>query len=177
MSNARYEIINNKDGTGYYVKKQDAGKPRLDLVPLEIIEAIGDVMTEALKVYEEESWRTVEPKRYIAAFTRHWIKYRMVGDSDVSIEDKRFNKLFKDIKDYSKIKVRALEPRIRQLAYEESQEWPKNNNMISRDEEYKDIMRELEIEVKDFAEKNYSWNYPYYAERITKIIFEQRVYK
>jgi len=76
MSNARYEIIDNKDGTGYYVKKQDAGKPRLDLVPLEIIEAIGDVMTEALKVYEEESWRTVEPKRYIAAFTRHWIKYR-----------------------------------------------------------------------------------------------------
>ena len=94
--------------------------------------------------------------KYLADKGR-WAAYKtfckMVGDSDVSIEDKRFNKLFKDIKDYSKIKVRALEPRIRQLAYEESQEWPKNNNMISRDEEYKDILVDLEQEVKEFAEK------------------------
>jgi hypothetical protein len=80
----------------------------------------------------------------------------MVGNSEVSIEDKRFNKLFKDIKEYSKIKARALEPRIKQLAYEESQEWPENNNMISRDEEYKDIRAGLEQEVKDFAEKRMS---------------------
>lgn len=76
-----------------------------------------------------------------------------INEEGLSMEDKRFKKIFADIKAYSKIKVRALEPRIRQLAYEESQEWPKNNNMISRDQEYKDIMRELEIEVKDFSEK------------------------
>jgi len=81
---------------------------------------------------------------------------KMSGNDEVSIEDKRYNKLFKDIKDYSKIKVRALEPRIKQLAYEESQEWPENNNMISRDQEYKDIRAELEQEVKEFAEKRMS---------------------
>jgi len=89
-----------------------------------------------------------------------WSAYKtfckMSGNDEVSIEDKRFNKLFKDIKDYSKIKVRALEPRIKQLAYEESQEWPENNNMISRDQEYKDIRAELEQEVKEFAEKRMS---------------------
>ena len=57
--------------------KHDGGKPRLDLVPPEIIEAVGTVMTHGAEKYGEASYRDVEPKRYRAALMRHickWLK-------------------------------------------------------------------------------------------------------
>ena len=57
--------------------KHDGGKYRLDLVPPEIIEAVGGVMTHGAEKYGEGSYRRVEPKRYRAALMRHickWIK-------------------------------------------------------------------------------------------------------
>ena len=58
--------------------KFDNGKPRCDLVPAEIIEAIGAVRTYGVQKYGEEySYRKVEPKRYRAALMRHicaWLK-------------------------------------------------------------------------------------------------------
>ena len=58
--------------------KFDNGKPRLDLVPAELIEAVGIVRTYGVKKYKDEfSYRKVEPKRYRAAFMRHvcaWLK-------------------------------------------------------------------------------------------------------
>ena len=57
--------------------KHDGGKPRLDLVPPEIIEAVGTVMTHGAEKYGEASYRSVEPKRYRAALMRHickWLK-------------------------------------------------------------------------------------------------------
>lgn len=57
--------------------KHDGGKARLDLVPPEIIEAVGAVMTHGAEKYGEGSYRNVEPKRYRAALMRHvckWLK-------------------------------------------------------------------------------------------------------
>ena len=58
--------------------KFDSNKPRLDLVPPEIIEAVGTVRTYGVQKYGEEySYRKVEPKRYRAALMRHicaWLK-------------------------------------------------------------------------------------------------------
>lgn len=57
--------------------KHDGGKARLDLVPPEIIEAVGVVMTHGAEKYGEGSYRNVEPKRYRAALMRHickWLK-------------------------------------------------------------------------------------------------------
>lgn len=57
--------------------KHDGGKARLDLVPPEIIEAVGTVMTHGAEKYGEGSYRRVEPKRYRAALMRHickWLK-------------------------------------------------------------------------------------------------------
>jgi len=51
--------------------KLDGGKPRLDLLPVKALEAVGDAMTYGLTKYEEDSWRGVEPKRYVAAALRH----------------------------------------------------------------------------------------------------------
>ena len=57
--------------------KHDGGKPRLDLVPPEIIEAVGEVMTHGAEKYGEGSYKRVDSKRYRAALMRHickWLK-------------------------------------------------------------------------------------------------------
>ena len=59
-----------------YKNKKDEGKLRLDLVPPEAIEAIGETMEFGLKKgYELESWRKVEVERYRAAMMRHICNY------------------------------------------------------------------------------------------------------
>lgn len=65
--------------------KHDGGKYRLDLVPPEIIEAVGAVMTHGAEKYGEGSYKRVEPKRYRAALMRHickWLKDPHGKDSD-----------------------------------------------------------------------------------------------
>lgn len=52
--------------------KADFGKPRLSLVPLEILPAIAQVREYGNAKYgDSESWRRVEPERYIDALLRH----------------------------------------------------------------------------------------------------------
>lgn len=56
--------------------KADAGKPRLSLVPTEIIVAIARVREYGLKKYgTSESWKQVEPERYRDAMLRHALAY------------------------------------------------------------------------------------------------------
>lgn len=65
--------------------KHDGGKPRLDLVPAEIIEAVGVVMTHGIEKYGEGSYKNVNPKRYRAALMRHickWLKEPHGVDED-----------------------------------------------------------------------------------------------
>ena len=65
--------------------KHDGGKPRLDLVPPELIEAVGIVMTHGAEKYGEASYRNVEPIRYRAALMRHickWLKDPHGKDED-----------------------------------------------------------------------------------------------
>ena len=65
--------------------KHDGGKLRLDLVPAELIEAVGAVLTHGAKKYGENSWQKVAPKRYRAALMRHickWLKNPFGKDSD-----------------------------------------------------------------------------------------------
>lgn len=59
---------NGKEGTA----KADDGKPRLDLVPPGIIEAVGVIRTYGTAKYKDpDNWRRVEPERYTAALMRH----------------------------------------------------------------------------------------------------------
>lgn len=57
---------------GEGVAKADADKPRLDLVPPGIIEAVGAIRTYGTDKYgDPDNWRRVEPERYTAALMRH----------------------------------------------------------------------------------------------------------
>lgn len=56
--------------------KADQDKPRLDLVPPGIIEAIGHIRTYGIEKYKDpDNWKLVEPERYTAALMRHLCKF------------------------------------------------------------------------------------------------------
>lgn len=57
---------------GCHPGKHDAEKPRADLVPPAIIEAVARVRTFGVQKYHDpENWRGVEPWQYRAALMRH----------------------------------------------------------------------------------------------------------
>lgn len=56
--------------------KADAGKPRLTLVPPELIYAVAAVREYGCRKYgDPENWRRVEPERYRDALYRHFLDY------------------------------------------------------------------------------------------------------
>lgn len=59
--------------------KKDNGKPRLDLVPLEILEPLARVREFAVKKYGIdgiEAWREISDDRLLAALLRHLVTYQ-----------------------------------------------------------------------------------------------------
>ena len=61
--------------------KADAGKPRLTLVPTQILIDVARVREYGVKKYgEKESWKDVEIERYRYAMFRHFLKY--INDPD-----------------------------------------------------------------------------------------------
>ena len=63
--------------------KADNGKTRLDLVSPTFIEAVGKIRTFGVQKYgDNDGWKKVEPKRYMAALLRHINAYRMGEDTD-----------------------------------------------------------------------------------------------
>lgn len=58
------------------VAKQDAGKPRLSLVPSQIIWDIAQVREYGnVKYHDPDNWKTVEIERYIDALYRHFLRF------------------------------------------------------------------------------------------------------
>ena len=56
--------------------KADAGKPRLSLVPTQIIHDIAAVREYGTAKYgDPENWRQVELQRYVDAAYRHWLEF------------------------------------------------------------------------------------------------------
>ena len=58
--------------------KADAGKPKLTLVPQQIIYAIAAIREYGNRKYPEggpDNWKTVDPERYRDALFRHLLKY------------------------------------------------------------------------------------------------------
>jgi hypothetical protein len=65
-------MYNHHDQTA----KADAGKPKLTLVPRQIIYAIAQIRGYGNKKYgDPENWRTVEKERYQDAAFRHFLAY------------------------------------------------------------------------------------------------------
>ncbi len=58
------------------VAKADEGKPKLSLVPVQIIRDVAVVREYGTKKYHDpDNWKKVELQRYIDAFYRHWLSF------------------------------------------------------------------------------------------------------
>lgn len=57
--------------------KHDAGKLRMELIPPQVLEALAEVLTFGAKKYGANTWRTVDPERYVGAGGRHYTAWRM----------------------------------------------------------------------------------------------------
>lgn len=66
------ECVNLLDNVDSQICKQDAHKPQLSLVPMQIVYDIAKVREHGNKKYgESDSWKRVEPRRYVNALLRH----------------------------------------------------------------------------------------------------------
>ena len=65
-------------------RKDDAGKPRWDLIPYEALEEVVNVLTHGAQKYTPDNWRSVPDwnRRYFAAAQRHLVAYFQGVDLD-----------------------------------------------------------------------------------------------
>lgn len=72
------KIIKSEEGIKY-----DQGKPRLDLIPYEALEGLGEVLAYGAKKYAEANWaKGIEYNRLIAAALRHLNQFNSGIDTD-----------------------------------------------------------------------------------------------
>lgn len=62
--------------------KSDAGKPRLSLVPMQIVWDIAEIREYGIKKYKDpDNWKRVEMGRYVDALLRHTLAFVENHDS------------------------------------------------------------------------------------------------
>ena len=62
--------------------KADAGKPRLSLVPMQIMFDVAQIREYGTEKYKDpENWKRVEPDRYVDALLRHLLRFVQDRDS------------------------------------------------------------------------------------------------
>lgn len=86
-------------------------------------------------------------------FIKAYKVYEKNVDEPLPPDAKEFKNIKKDIKDYSKIKSRDIEKRIKELVYKEAKNWPHSKRYKWQDEEYQQTLKELRAEVKQFSEE------------------------
>ena len=66
-------------------RKDDAEKPRYDLLPFDALDPVVRVLTSGAARYGDENWRKVEgaPRRYLAAALRHVTAWAAGRENDV----------------------------------------------------------------------------------------------
>jgi len=79
MNNTNKLELKSKEGVKY-----DSGKPRMDLLRLEVEKEIAKVLTFGAEKYSENGWQTVPnaEKRYFAALLRHLTAYQLGEEYD-----------------------------------------------------------------------------------------------
>ena len=85
------------------------------------------------------------------AYRKAYDEYSIVVAKPLPRNSKGLRAVKKAIHNHAKLLCERLLPRIRELVYAESQEWPNNRYKTTRDPEYKKIFNELKKEAVVFA--------------------------
>lgn len=92
MSKNEIDILNETEDSSVQTIKADAGKPKLTLVPHQILYDISEVREYGIKKYgDPENWKKVEKQRYRDAAFRHFLSY--LRDPDGVDEESGINHL------------------------------------------------------------------------------------
>lgn len=85
------------------------------------------------------------------AYRKAYDEYSITVVEPLPRNSKGLRVVKKAIREQAKLLCERLMPRIRELVYAESQEWPNNRYKTTRDPEYKEIFNELKKEAVVFA--------------------------
>lgn len=92
----------------------------------------------------------VYDRAWNAAYTIYTINTK--DAQPLLMDDIKFNKFKKDIKAFINLKNKDISHRIKELVYEESEEWPLNKrNKKDKDQQYNDLYKELLMLTIEFA--------------------------
>lgn len=69
----------------------------------------------------------------------------------ITTDDKRLKGFKKELLKECETKTKVIEQRVKELVYEEAQDWPNNGNYKARDEQYNQILGRLEEEIEEYA--------------------------
>lgn len=85
------------------------------------------------------------------AYRKAYDEYSIEVVKPLPQNSKELRAVKKAIREQAKLLCERLMPRIRQLVYAESQEWPNNRYKTTKDPEYKEMFNELKKETVAFA--------------------------
>lgn len=85
------------------------------------------------------------------AYRKAYDEYNLIEVKPLKQNSKEIQTVKKAIRKQAKVLCERLLPRIRELVYAESQEWPNNRYKTTKDPEYKEIFNELKKEAVAFA--------------------------
>jgi ribonuclease D len=85
------------------------------------------------------------------AYRKAYDEYSIEVVKPLPQNSKELRAVKKAIREQAKLLCERLMPRIRQLVYAESQEWPNNRYKTTKDPEYKEMFNELKKEAVVFA--------------------------
>ncbi len=85
------------------------------------------------------------------AYRKAYDEYNLIAVKPLKQNSKEIRTVKKAIRKQAKVLCERLLPRIRELVYAESQEWPNNRYKTTKDPEYKEIFNELKKEAVAFA--------------------------
>jgi hypothetical protein len=85
------------------------------------------------------------------AYRKAYDEHSLIVVKPLKQNSKEIRTVKRAIQKQAKVLCERLLPRIRELVYAESQEWPNNRYKTTRDPEYKEIFNELKKEAVAFA--------------------------
>lgn len=96
-----------------------------------------------------------EVKKHLSSygFERAYRVYIRNATDPLEMDNPKFKKIKKDIEQYSVIKTREIEKRIKELVFEEAKQWPYNKRLKNKDDIYNSILKKIKNDVKVFSEE------------------------
>lgn len=103
----------------------------------------------------EDETQSAARELYCYAFDSAYETYSLNVVNPLKKKDKKLKDIKTVIRRRSQRMAQKLIPRIRELVYEESKQWPNNKNLISTDPEYNSILKKLKQDILKFAENEF----------------------